>query len=91
MEFVRAVKCMSCGKLHASNSDDFFCFYGNVTIGVSGGIIGSCDIDHPHIFCRNTKCIDVLLLQCFDCKPITTVNRSGALSGSTNKFMEGAL
>jgi len=40
MEWIECVKCVSCGKLHPKDSETFYVFHGNVTIGLKGGIIG---------------------------------------------------
>lgn len=38
---LEAVKCIQCGKLMDAKSDDFVAIYGNLCIGLHGGLIGN--------------------------------------------------
>lgn len=38
---VEAVKCSDCGRLHEENSNKFVTVYGNICLGVSGGLVGN--------------------------------------------------
>lgn len=60
----KTVKCNHCHKEHDSNSEDFFTFYGNVCIGLKGGMIGNHIMDmtvkRVTILCRTKKCMEYL-------------------------------
>lgn len=40
MAIIKAVECDKCTKLMKADGTDFFTIYGNVTIGLQGGIMG---------------------------------------------------
>ncbi len=53
-----SVKCHGCGKIFESKSNLFFVIYGNITIGLEGGIIGNNFADDGNlcgatVFCRS--------------------------------------
>jgi len=54
--------CLNCGKEYGIDSEDFLTFYGNVTVGLNGGIIGN-NFDEDgrlfrvHFFCRSVDCL----------------------------------
>jgi len=58
------VKCSQCHKLHSSFSEDFFTFYGNVCIGLKGGMIGNNIVGNRvkriTILCRKPECMEYL-------------------------------
>jgi len=61
-EPIDCFECSECGKLHKIDDDTFFTFYGNVTVGLHGGIIGN-NLDEEGrvvkttIFCRSISCL----------------------------------
>lgn len=69
MKVIECVKCEVCGKLLDSKSDDFIVFHGNVTVGLSGGIIGNTDNTKKTICCRNWKCIKDMFKYAFPNDP----------------------
>ena len=58
--------CMVCDKRHFPDEETFFTFYGNVTVGLSGGIIGN-NIMHDGtigrlmFLCLNGSCLNSVL------------------------------
>lgn len=38
---ISSVKCEGCGSIFLDTTEDFFVIYGNITIGVGGGLIGN--------------------------------------------------
>ena len=58
------VKCQHCHKEHDKDSQEFFTFYGNVCIGLVGGMIGNNVMDMKvkriTILCRTKKCMNYL-------------------------------
>lgn len=59
---ITCVKCLSCGTMHDISSKDFICFYGNVTIGTDGGIIGNnldedMKVTRCKYICSNPSCL----------------------------------
>ena len=54
---IEAVKCMSCGKVHERNSKTFLSVWGNVNIGIEGGIIGN-NIEDGRVERVSIYCID---------------------------------
>lgn len=68
VEQVMCVKCQACSKLHDINANTFFSFYGNVMVGMEGGIIGNNfdkqgKLKRVTIYCRSKKCLESVLLQ----------------------------
>ena len=56
------IKCMVCGREHEFGSDKFFSIYGNVLIGINGGIIGNNfsndgKLARINFICRNEFCL----------------------------------
>ncbi len=56
--------CMHCGRRHFPEEDTFFSFYGNVMIGLTGGIIGNNFNDDETLkkisfLCKNDECLYV--------------------------------
>lgn len=47
VDITDAVKCVACGRLHAIDSEEFMSFWGNVNVGMHGGIIGNNFADVP--------------------------------------------
>lgn len=61
--------CQSCGKEHDPNGETFFTFYGNVTVGLNGGLIGNnFDKDgtlaRVGFLCTKHKCLKTLTFIC---------------------------
>jgi hypothetical protein len=57
--------CFSCHKRHFRDEDTFFTFYGNVTIGLFGGMIGNNlnedgTIGRLSFICRKQECFEYL-------------------------------
>lgn len=46
---VKAVRCVNCQRLHEVTSQDFVAVYGNITVGLSGGIVGNNIVDNKLI------------------------------------------
>jgi len=72
------ILCAVCGREHDPLSEDFFTFYGNVTVGLNGGIIGNhFDEDGTlacvTFLCRRRDCLHVLLKHCKTNNPLTGV------------------
>jgi len=57
----KTVKCCQCGKEHDSDGEDFFTFYGNLCIGLKGGLIGNhihdMRIKRISVLCRTSQCM----------------------------------
>ncbi len=58
--------CAYCGKRHFPDEQTFFTFYGNVTVGLEGGIIGNNfrpngTVGRLFFLCRKYNCLGVLL------------------------------
>jgi hypothetical protein len=59
------IKCSVCNKRHFPNEKTFFTFYGNVTIGLFGGMIGNNlnkdgTIGRLSFLCRTKECFKYL-------------------------------
>lgn len=54
------VQCLECKQLFAMESEDFFVFYGNVTIGIAGGLIGNNLSDSGQVVRATVVCRDCL-------------------------------
>jgi hypothetical protein len=59
-------KCSYCGKIHKPSSEEYFAFWGNVTIGLYGGLIGNNfrkdgTLGRITFLCRNELCLSSLL------------------------------
>lgn len=65
MKIIECVKCEVCGKLIDNKSNDFIVFHGNVTVGLSGGVIGNADNTKETVCCRNWNCIKNLFKYVF--------------------------
>ncbi len=57
--------CLECGKKHYSDEKTFYTFYGNVTIGLYGGLIGNNlsedgTIGRISFLCRTEECLEGL-------------------------------
>ena len=66
LEKNQKICCNKCGKRHFPDEETFVVVYGNITIGVSGGVIGN----HFHkdgtlarvsVFCRTEKCFGQII------------------------------
>lgn len=55
-----AYRCVKCEKIHTELEQTFFTVYGNITIGMSGGIIGN-NIDE---YSNEVKNASVYCIQC---------------------------
>jgi len=59
---VNVVECSKCGAMHLVDGDGFVAIYGNITVGMNGGIIGD-NIDEKGkvigsvILCRRRECL----------------------------------
>ncbi len=73
------VICAECGKRHFQDEDTFFTFYGNVTVGFNGGIIGNNlnpdgTIGRLFFLCRKYNCLSILV-KLTDDPPVITRNK----------------
>ena len=60
-EHQEKIVCLNCGKIHKTDAETFLTFYGNVTIGLSGGIIGNNfsnkgELSRVTFLCRKEVC-----------------------------------
>lgn len=63
------VICSACGKRHFPDEKTFFTFYGNVTLGLDGGLIGNHfsndgKLARVSFLCCRRKCLSGLLQHC---------------------------
>lgn len=71
------ITCLVCGKRHFPDEDTFFTFYGNVTVGLNGGIIGNNLMEDGTIgrlmfLCLNQECLyKIMGKYCLLEKPIS--------------------
>lgn len=68
------IKCINCGERHFRDEDTFITVYGNITIGLGGGVVGNNFMDGNGKFdnnwqlkgisfiCRDVKCFRELLI-----------------------------
>ena len=61
----RFVECDVCKTKHSMSSEDFMVYYGNVTVGIGGGLIGN-NLHHGAVMrvavmCRKPECHKTLL------------------------------
>ena len=61
----RVVECVSCRMEHDLGSEDFVAYYGNVMVGIGGGMVGN-NIDgavvrRVTVMCRDSGCHGYLL------------------------------
>lgn len=68
---IKAVECMVCKKLHRMTSEDYYTFYGNVTLGGSGGIIGNNfgpdgKLERVQHVCASPKCLQDIFKKGFN-------------------------
>lgn len=64
---VEKVVCMVCNKRHFKDENTFLTFYGNVTSGIKGGLIGNnfnenLELEKVTFICRNIDCVKEALL-----------------------------
>jgi hypothetical protein len=60
------ITCAICGKKHSPDRETFFTFWGNVTVGLSGGVIGNNFDERGRLgritfICRDEKCMSLLV------------------------------
>lgn len=70
-EFITAVKCSICGDCHNVEGETFIRIFGNILLGMSGGLIGNNFNDEGFVkssvyICRNTDCLDSLYYYLLD-------------------------
>ena len=62
---VQELECSSCHKKHPIGSEDFVIYWGNVTIGVSGGMIGNNlhneRLQRVTVICKDFACHEYLV------------------------------
>lgn len=63
------VTCSACGTRHFPDEETFFTFYGNVTLGLNGGLIGNHfskdgKLARVTFLCAKRKCLSGLLQHC---------------------------
>ncbi len=69
-QLVETVRCDKCGKLHDKKSETFVTIYGNICVGVGGGIVGnnfddSGNLYRISVFCRES-CFQEIMKQVFE-------------------------
>lgn len=57
----KSVKCLSCGTYHAVDSEDYRVVYGDITVGLSGGIVGSNVDSNGYVYRSMVYCTDCLV------------------------------
>lgn len=82
------VVCVACGKAHEASSKDFVAIAGNITIGLSDGVIGNnlhegyyegddVRVLHVSIFCRGT-CFLNAVTSCCHTNPLPRIEMCAA-------------
>ena len=65
-ETVSRVTCDKCGRKHVDTDRSFMAVYGNITIGLQGGVVGNNlqerEVQKVSIFCRPKCMLEVLYL-----------------------------
>jgi hypothetical protein len=56
-QLVETVRCDRCNKLHDVNSETFVTIYGNICVGLGGGIVGNNfdkdgDLERVSVYCK---------------------------------------
>ena len=90
---VEAVACSKCGTLYERKSDGYVAFWGNVTIGEAGGVIGN-NFDEAEkligatILCKNKPaCWEQFLKEV--CPSVFPTVRSGSPTSKPDALPEG--